>query len=154
MVLSVTSKCVHRTCSCAARQSRLYHQIIALSLFKSCLIRFSTCARHPFINVMELNLFFFSKDSNRSASQEFFFQPKGSSRCSHEPCTFYYPDTDKFGPQHPTLFLLSSILTLSSHIHLGPPSGLFLFGFPTKIIHACPFALMPATCPANQSSVT
>jgi hypothetical protein len=50
-------------------------------------------------------------------------------------------------PSHP--ISLRSILILSTHPRLGPPSGLFPSGFPTNIPHA--FLLSPthAICPAH-----
>jgi len=42
----------------------------------------------------------------------------------------------QFMPQHPTFRRF--ILTLSSHLNLGFPSGLFPSGFPTKTLYTCP----------------
>jgi len=42
---------------------------------------------------------------------------------------------------------LISILTSSSHLHLGIPSGLFPLGFQRKILYALPICLMHAKCP-------
>jgi hypothetical protein len=38
---------------------------------------------------------------------------------------------------------------LSTHLHLGLPSGLFPSGFSTKILYAFRFSHMRATCPAH-----
>jgi hypothetical protein len=38
---------------------------------------------------------------------------------------------------------------LSSHVSLGLPSGLYLSGFPTKILYAFLFDPMRATCPVH-----
>ena len=50
-------------------------------------------------------------------------------------------------PPHPTS--RRSILILSSHLHLGLPSGLFPLGFPTKTLYTCLFSSIRATCPAH-----
>jgi hypothetical protein len=47
----------------------------------------------------------------------------------------------------PHLVSLKSILTLSSHLRLGLPNGLFPFGFPTSILHAFIFTPIRGTCP-------
>lgn len=44
---------------------------------------------------------------------------------------------------------LRLIFILSSNLHLGLPSGLFLSGFPTKNLFTLLFAPMHATCPAH-----
>lgn len=41
------------------------------------------------------------------------------------------------------------ILIISSHLLLGPPSGLFASDFPTKMLYAFPNYLMCATCIAH-----
>ena len=43
-----------------------------------------------------------------------------------------------------------SILILSSHLHLGLPSGLFPSGFPTKTIYTTPFFPIRSTWPAHR----
>jgi len=56
-----------------------------------------------------------------------------------------YPELDQFGPCH-TLNSWKSILILSSHLHLGLPSGLFLSGFRTKTLYAPTLFLIRDTC--------
>jgi hypothetical protein len=48
---------------------------------------------------------------------------------------------------HPTS--RRSISILSSHLRLGPSSGLLCWGFPTKTLYESILSLIHATCPAN-----
>ena len=50
-------------------------------------------------------------------------------------------------PVHtPTSYLRRSILILSSHLHLGLPSGLFPSGFPTKTLYTPLLSPIRSTC--------
>jgi hypothetical protein len=69
-------------------------------------------------------------------------EPEGSLSCSQEPSTGPYPEPDKSNPYH-------LILTLSTHLRLGLPSGLFPSGFPTNILYAFLFSSIRTTCPAH-----
>jgi len=64
-------------------------------------------------------------------------EPKSSLLCPQEPTT----------PSHPISLL--SILILSSHLHLGLPSDLFLSGFSIKILYAVLISSMHITCPTH-----
>jgi hypothetical protein len=65
---------------------------------------------------------------------------------SQEPSTGPYPEPDQSSLPHP--ISLRSILILTTHLHLGLSSGIFLSGFPTNILYAFLFSPVRATCPA------
>jgi hypothetical protein len=74
-------------------------------------------------------------------------EPQCSLPCSQEPVTGPYPEPDESSSQHSILFLYKFVFLLPSHLCLGLPSGLFLSGFPIKILYA--FSHMRSTRPAN-----
>jgi hypothetical protein len=60
--------------------------------------------------------------ANCAAIQEIpsnFKKSEGSSLCSQEPTTGPYPELIRSCPSHLTLYLLRSILILSTHLRLG-----------------------------------
>jgi hypothetical protein len=63
--------------------------------------------------------------------------------CSPEPAIGPYPEPHESNPYHPILFL-RSVLILSSHPHLGFPSGPFWLSYQRSSSHAC---YMP--CPSH-----
>jgi hypothetical protein len=75
-------------------------------------------------------------------------EPQGSLPCSQEPSSGPYPELDQ-SVHTPHPISLRSILILSSHLHLGLPSGRFPSGFHTKILYALLFTPIRATCPAH-----
>jgi len=73
--------------------------------------------------------------------------PSGSLPCSQEPATGPYSEPDESIAYTHALFLLRSVLILSSHISLRLPSGLFS-GFPARILYTFFIFPMHAVCPA------
>jgi hypothetical protein len=72
-------------------------------------------------------------------------KPEGLLSCSQE----------HINPVHTTLFYFSKIhFNLSSHVRLGLPSGLFLSGFPTKILYAFLFSRCAENALSISSSLT
>jgi len=77
-------------------------------------------------------------------------EPKISLLCSfttahHCPC----PGPDGSSPHLPIIFLLRSILVLSSHLHPSISRGHLPSGFRTKVLYAFLTSPMYATCPAH-----
>jgi hypothetical protein len=75
--------------------------------------------------------------------------PESSLPSSQGPSTGPYSEPDQSSPHHPILFLLTFILTLLSHLHLGFHSGLLPSRFPTKTLYAFLFSPTFATCAAH-----
>ena len=88
-----------------------------------------------------------SWETNRfSADQEIpyiLWNPKV--HCHIHKCPSPVPILSHIDPVHITFW---SFITLSSHLRLGTPSGLFPSGFPTKTLYT-PLSPIRATCPAH-----
>jgi hypothetical protein len=82
-----------------------------------------------------------------------FHGTRSSLSCQQEPASGLHPEPEEPSPHtHP--ISLTSIVTLSSHLRLGLPSGLFALCFPTKALYAFLLYLRRATCPSNLTSLT
>jgi hypothetical protein len=68
-------------------------------------------------------------------------EPEGSLPCSQDPSTGPNHEPDQSNPYHSILYLLRSILILSSHLRQGLSSGLFASGSPTNTLHAFIFSI-------------
>jgi hypothetical protein len=66
-----------------------------------------------------------------SITSQHFMEPESSLQCSQKPSTGPYSEPDQSNPHQPIYSYLRPILILSTHLHLGLPSDLFLSGFPT-----------------------
>jgi hypothetical protein len=81
-----------------------------------------------------------------SRISQHFMEPEGLLSCLQESSTGLHPQPDRSSPYHP--IYLRSILILSTHLHLGLPSGLSPSGFPTNILHKLFCSPIRATCHA------
>ena len=72
-------------------------------------------------------------------------EPECSLPHSQVPANCFYLEADQSSAYTNTQLPEDSIITLSFHLRLGIPSGLFPSGFPTKILYTpipCPYALL------------
>jgi len=76
-------------------------------------------------------------------------EPEGSLPHSQQPATSPYPEPARSSPYPPHPTSWRSNIILSSHLHLGLPSGLFPSGFPTKTLYTPLLSLIRATCPGH-----
>jgi len=72
-------------------------------------------------------------------------EPEVSLPCSEGPATGPYSELLASSAHLFTLYVLRSILILSSHLRLGLPSDLFLSDFATEILYAFVISPMRAT---------
>jgi hypothetical protein len=84
---------------------------------------------------------------NRSRISQHFIELQHSLPWSQELSAGPYTEPDQSSPSNH--IPLRSILILSTHPHLGLPSGLFPSGFPINILYAFLWAPIHATCPAH-----
>jgi len=75
-------------------------------------------------------------------------EPEGSLPRLQEPVTCHYPDPDQSSTYRQSHFW-RSVMILSSHLRLNPPSGLFSSDFPTKTMYASLLSPIHTTCPAH-----
>jgi hypothetical protein len=117
-------------------------QITSRISVKFCMFTDTHHGAEPFLRSRQLCTY--------SRTSQNFMEPEGSLLCSREPSSSPYPEPDEASPYRPILFLLRSMLMLSSHVRLDLPGGLFPSNFSTKTIcnflfaHAC---YMP--CPSH-----
>jgi len=74
-------------------------------------------------------------------------EPESSLPCSQKPTKLPCPELDQSSPCSPQSISWRFSLILSSHLHLGRPSGLFPSVFPTKILYAPLLCPLCAPCP-------
>jgi hypothetical protein len=74
---------------------------------------------------------------------------EGSLPCSQQSATGSYPEPDQSSPYYPSLSKIHFNTRISSHIHLGLPSGGIPSASPTKILYAFLSNHMRAKCPAH-----
>ena len=76
-------------------------------------------------------------------------EPEGSSPHSQVPATSAYPQPTPSSPHNPLPLPEDPSYTLSSHLRLGLPNGLFPSGFPTRTLCTpLPYPIR-ATCPTH-----
>jgi hypothetical protein len=88
-----------------------------------------------------------SWQTTKCAASQHFIEPEGLLPCSQEPSTGPYPEPDQSNPHHP-------ILILSTHLHLGLPSGRLPSGFPINIRYAFIFSPFVLHAPPISSFLT
>ena len=76
-------------------------------------------------------------------------EPEGSLPHPEVPATCPYPEPARSSPYPPHPTSWRSNIILSSHLHLGLPSGLFPSAFPTKTLYTPLFPPICSTCPAH-----
>jgi hypothetical protein len=126
------------------------------SLTHSKMFRFSSHVYLPQILCLGLYLLTYSLEQNPSWEANWFSASQEIPRTLWDPKVHYHihkcppPILSQLDPvhtPHPTSF--RSILILSSHLHLGFPSGLFPSGLPNKTLHTPLLSPIRATCPTH-----
>jgi hypothetical protein len=96
-------------------------------------VDFKGTKRHYLLTYGAQSFFRSPQLCSHSRTSQHFMESEGSIPCSHEPSTGPYPEPYKPCPHNPILYLVRSILILSTHLRLGLPSGIFTSGFPTNV---------------------
>jgi hypothetical protein len=73
---------------------------------------------------------------------------------SQQPASCHSPEPDSLDSCPPIVLHSRTILILSYYHGIGPPSGLFLWGFPTKTLHAGLFSTIRVICTTLSCSFT